>query len=89
VYKGLELGNYGLVEFEYILADLIPLYEKTYLFGDFNIDLLDSDGSLYAPFVNILNLFMPNNVSLRPTRPFLNNEFIICCWVSLTRSLLE
>jgi Reverse transcriptase (RNA-dependent DNA polymerase) len=68
VYHGLESGNYGLHELEKILADLLPSYRKAYLFGDLNIDLLDSNNLLYDSFIDLLNIFMLYNVSRRPTR---------------------
>jgi Reverse transcriptase (RNA-dependent DNA polymerase) len=68
VYKGLEANNYGINELEKVLAELIPLYDKLYMFGDFNVDLLDDNDPLYGSFTNILNTFMLYNVSLRPTR---------------------
>ncbi len=68
VYRGIDAGNFGLFELEKILADLMPKYEQTYLFGDFNIDILDKNSVLYDPFVEILNMFMLYNVSNKPTR---------------------
>jgi hypothetical protein len=68
VYRGLEAANYGLNELEKVLADLLPMYDQAYLFGDFNIDLLDPEGLLHESFVDLLNIFMLYNVSLQPTR---------------------
>jgi hypothetical protein len=68
VYRALGPNNYDINELEKILAGIVPMYEKLYLFGDFNIDLLDPQGPLYETFVDLLNIFMLYNVSPRPTR---------------------
>jgi hypothetical protein len=71
VYHSLNTRNYDLETLEQICTDLLPLYGNVYLLSDFNFDLLDPSGFLYAPFDDILEAFMLYNVSILPSREIL------------------
>jgi hypothetical protein len=45
-------------------SDLLPLYGKVCLFGDFNVDLLDPSHSLFPRFFDFLEMFILYNMAI-------------------------
>jgi hypothetical protein len=57
VYHSLD-GDYGLQTLDEICSDIRPLYGEVCLLGVFNVDLLDPGHSLFARFLDLLEMFM-------------------------------
>jgi hypothetical protein len=60
--------GYGLSALEEVCADILPGYGDVYLFGDFNVNLLDSSDGLVETFCGFLDFFRLYNVAISPTR---------------------
>jgi hypothetical protein len=58
----------GLSAFEEVCADILPSYADVYLFGDFNVNLIDSSDGLFETFCGFLESFRLYNVAIFPTR---------------------
>jgi hypothetical protein len=54
------------------------LYEEVCLLGDFNVDLLDPGHSLFARFLDFLEMFMLCNVAIFPVRDTLDTLVPVC-----------
>jgi hypothetical protein len=50
VYHLLGVQGYGLSALEEVCVDILPSYGDVYLFGDFNVNLLDSSDGLFETF---------------------------------------
>jgi hypothetical protein len=60
--------GYGLSALEEVCADILPGYGDVYLFGDFNVNLLDSSDGLFETFCGFLEPFRLYNVAISPPR---------------------
>jgi hypothetical protein len=73
--------GYGLSALEEVCADILPDYGDVYLFGDFNVNLLDSSDGLFETFCGFLESFRLYNVAISPTRAVsgkLLDLFLVC-----------
>jgi hypothetical protein len=68
VYRALESGVYGLDAFGGVCSDLLSLYGKVFILGDFNIDFLYPGPVLFEPFSDLLKTFMLHNSAILLTR---------------------
>jgi hypothetical protein len=68
VYHLLGAQGYSLSILEEVYADILPGYEDVYLFGDFNVNLLDSSDGLFETLCGFLESFRLYNVPISPTR---------------------
>jgi hypothetical protein len=68
VYHLLGAQGYGLSALEEMCADILPGYGDVYLFGDFNVNLLDSSYGLFKTFCGFLESFRLYNVAISSTR---------------------
>jgi hypothetical protein len=50
--------GYGLSGFEEVCANILPGNGNVYLFGDFNVNLLDSSDGLFETFCGCLEFFL-------------------------------
>jgi hypothetical protein len=68
VYHLLGAQSYGLGTLEEVCFDILPGYGNVYLFGDFNVNLLDSSDGLLETFCGFLESFRLYNKAISLTR---------------------
>jgi hypothetical protein len=65
---------------EGVCSDWLSLYGEVFILGDFNVGVLDPGHVLFAPFSDLLETFMLQNIPILPTRRVSGKILDCYCW---------